>query len=144
MSTSASAIMVQIEAIAGSIATVGSANVSRTSFDVLETTSTRVAMVIRPRDVRQAAETFGRADTATFGFRMRTFIKFTGDYQTYFNDQVQVMDDVLEQFSSYDDLNAACDYSIIHTTNVLESEWNINGQTFQEIQFDLEAMALNR
>ncbi|MCK9597596.1 MAG: hypothetical protein M0R06_01070 [Sphaerochaeta sp.] len=144
MTTSASAIILQIEAITGSIATIGSAAVSYKGFEVLETTTTRAAVVIRPTGVSQAGETFGRYDTAVFNYKLRTFIKNTGDYQTYFTDQITILDDVLEQFSTYDDLNSACDHSIIGTTTILESEWNINGQTWQEIDFDLAAIVFNR
>jgi hypothetical protein len=130
--SSASAILTQLEAVLGAIPSVGT-NVSHSGYDILDTMTGNLAIVIRPGPVSNVGMTFGRSDATTFTFRCEVFVKDSGNQTTFFEDQWQIIDDVLEELAGHDDLNASCNNAILSKIEPEVNEWNVNGQLFQRI-----------
>lgn len=138
------AIRDALVSIIGAASAIGSANVGYTSYNVLDTTTTGYAVIVRPATIEQVAESYGRFDTSLITCRCEGFVKHHGDDAAYMAKQWIMVDDVLAELFAHDDLDGTCANAICTRVEIRPQEWSIAGNVWQQIDFFVQATVYGR
>jgi hypothetical protein len=138
MSASASAIVDGCVTVIEGITAVGSGNVSKRGYDIVERTTSEVCFRVRPsRGEQNLTHMSTTSDTGLENVYIKAegFVRLQDNYDTYYDTQTTLIESMKSAFNGAQTLGGTVEWAVLSTWDIPDMELDVGGTLWQPMDF---------